>query len=319
MAGFAVFALLLIGGAGFFFAKGFGKYRSEFNGWDDLASKIKRLERESPYPSAANEKKLASHLGDYEKKVEALYQSLAKFQKPLDDAMQDRDFPQKLKTRVQGFLDLAGEKGLAIEDKENFYLGFDAYSSSLPKPDLVPLLNYQLDATSYLLKQLVESGASRLNQLSRELLPGEALNPENAEAESGSRSVVQKFPVKIAFAGRHQAFQNFVNRIANDEEYFFILRALRVENSAPDGPKIEEDSKAVFVNDKGETATMEFTEEMGLNDLPWDEFVTKMAGAGYRQVSQDARILFGEEDVEVEAVIDLVRFLPPGEEGAEKK
>ena len=329
LAGFAVFALLLIGGTGFFFFKGFGEYRSAYHGWDDLASKIKKLERETPYPSRTNQQEIETQLGDYEGKVKSLYESLAKFQKPLDETMLDRDFPQKLKTRVEGFQQLAGEKGLTVEAKDEakdgFYLGFNAYSSSLPKPSLVPLLNYQLDATNHLLKQLVESGASRLTRLSREALPGEdassgepvASSGESEEASDGG-SVVQKFPIKIDFVCRHQAFQNFVNRIANDEEYFFILRALRVENSAPDGPKIAEESQqAVFVKDGGETASQGVMEENGLNELARADFVAKMAEAGYRQVSQDARILFGQEDLKVEAVIDLVRVLPPqGGEGS---
>ena len=319
MAGFAVFALLIIGGAGFYFAKGFGNYRSEFNGWDDLASKIKRLEREAPYPNTANKRELENQLGNYEKGVNSLYESLSKFQKPLDQAMLDRDFPQKLKTRVEGFLELAGEKGMTIESKEDFYLGFDAYGSSLPKPGLVPLLNYQLDATHHLLKQLVESGATRLDKLSREMIPGEDPSAEKSDPGSGARSVVQKFPIKLDFAGRHQAFQDFVNRVANDEEYFFVLRALRIENSAPTGPIIEGEGNAVFMNEAGEVASQELRNQTGEKDLSWDEFVRKMADLGYRLVSQDARILFGEEEVQVEAVVDLVRFLSPEEVGAREE
>lgn len=331
LAGYFAFTALLVGGAGFFFYQGRSAFSEQFDGWDSLKGKIARLEKETPYPSPENEDQMKAIVTDYDGKVKALFESLDRYQKPLNTQMSDSEFAnQVLKGKVAEFLKLAAEKGLEIDKKEEFYLGFDAYKTTFPRPEIVPAIGYQLDAINHLLTQLADSGVQRLRFLTRENLPGEiqaapatpaaAAAPGAAEAVPATPGivpglVVQKYPITLRFVSTHAGFQSFVNRVANDKDYFFILRLLRVENSSPDGPALggddSPDGGPVFKKADGTTATRDEMDAKGRATLPFNDFVAAMTADGWQLQRQDARIIFGQETVEVFAVIDLVRFLPP--------
>ncbi|MBL9154695.1 MAG: Amuc_1100 family pilus-like protein [Verrucomicrobiales bacterium] len=323
LAGYILFTAILLGGSGFFLFKSRSAYNETFEGWDSLKGKIIRFEKEVPYPSEDNEKKLEGIVTEYDGKVKALYESLSRYQKPLNAQLTDNEFAnQILKNKVADFLKLAGEKGMEVEKKEEFYLGFDAYKTTFPRPEIVPALGYQLDAIEHLLKQLAESGADKLSLLSREQLPGEVAPADPATAGDTPPGivpgqVVQKYPITLTFAADHRDFQEFLNRLANDKEYFFILRVLRVDNSSPDGPSLGGDESGAggpsFAKADGTVATKEIMEAKGLATLPFDQFVTAMTADGWEIQRKDARIIFGQEKLTVFAVIDLVRFLSPDE------
>ena len=322
LGGYIVFTALLLGGAGFFFVKSRAAYNEKFEGWDSLKGKIARLEMEIPFPSEGNEEELLKIVTDYDAKVKGLYDGLASYQKPLKAEMTDTDFTnQILKGKVGEFVKLAAEKNLEVDKKEEFYMGFDAYKTTFPRPDVVPVLNYQLEAVEHLLKQLAESGVDRLRFLTREVLPGEAVATDTANPEAAkglvAGQVVQKYPITLGFDADHPDFQEFINRVANDKEFFFIVRLLRVDNSSPSGPSLEgADGSAggpSFKKADGSTATKEQMEAKGLATLPFDQFLAAMNADGWEIQKKDARIIFGQEKVGVFAVIDLVRFLSPDE------
>ncbi|MCB1092984.1 MAG: Amuc_1100 family pilus-like protein, partial [Verrucomicrobiae bacterium] len=224
---------------------------------------------------------------------------------------------QILKGKVSDFLKLASEKKMELEKRDDFYMGFDAYRTTFPRPEVVSALNYQLEAVEHLLNSLAESGVDRLNFLTREQLPGEEQTAD-AVAATGivKGEVVQKYPITLGFVADHRDFQEFVNRIANDKDYFFILRVLRVDNSSPGGPSFETEGglgQSAWLKPDGIEATQTEMEEMGMGTLPYDEFSKKAIEAGWQQKRQDARIIFGQEKLEVFTVIDLVRFLSPDE------
>ncbi|MCB1063348.1 MAG: Amuc_1100 family pilus-like protein [Verrucomicrobiae bacterium] len=316
LAGYLVVTVALLGGAGFFFAKGRGAYDESFSGWDNLSSKIERLEKEVPYPSEENQKELDDLVTAYSAEVNALYESLARYQKPLNQDISDSEFTtQVLAGKVSAFTKFASENKFGIDNKEQFYMGMSSYQSTFPKPAIVPLLNYQLEAIDYLLRLMVDAGVDSLRYVTREGLPGEnEADTPGTEGGIVAGQVVQKYPINLRFSTSHAALQDFVNQLANDKEYFFILRMLRVDNSSPDGPEVSDGGAGpLFKADDGSVPSQELTDQIMSQALSFEETAAAFAEKGFQMQREDARIIFGQEKLGVFAVIDVVRFLPPNE------
>ncbi len=321
LATFGVIALLLIGGAAFFCLKAKGSYDEAMNGWGDKLTKIGSLSKRVPYPSKEAEEKIKKQLDDYNAEVSDLYQNLNKFQKPLNLTIKDTEFQQLVRTKVEEILGIASGAGFVIEDSEEFYLGFDLYKGRLPSPETVPLLDYELGAIDHLVRKIIESGGDSLVALARDPIPGE----EGAENRKQEESVVHKYPVRLKFTGSHEAFQKFVNQAANDKEYFYIFRVMKVENQNPEPPAKLSTGLAgeypVYKNpNTQEVATPDLLEDWGWPGAPEGDVISAAAKAGFEPASEDARILMGQEKLDVYLIVDIVRFLDPEEvKTAEKK
>jgi hypothetical protein len=177
--------------------------------------------------------------------------------------------------------------GLELATGEDFLLGFDLYTNTLPSPDLVPLLEYQADAIDHLLGMLVDSGAESLDAFERDPIPGEPGGAVNAET-----GWVRKYPIRLRFGTSFDSFQQFMNALANDREFFYIVRVLRVKNEAAEG----------VVKSTGDSGVAD--REAGLPSAEADD------GAKGR----DARVLMGQEKLDIFMVVDIVRFPLPDEE-----
>lgn len=315
LAGYIVAAVILIGGAGFYFFQGLSAYGRNFSGWDSLAGKISNLEKKVPYPKEENEEALRKLVEGYDGEVKGLYDSLARYQRPFDTNITDTAFTtQVLAKKVEEFLKTASESQFQIDEKEQFFMAMEEYQSAIPKPEVVPLLNYQLEAIDHLLRTMVDSGIERLNLVSRDSLP---LEVAAADAAPAALKVVEKYPLRVRFVADHPSFQEFVNRVSNDKEYFFIIRVLRVENSSPTGPVLDAgDEGPGFKDINGNPPPQELVDQLRSTATSTEEMISQMAEKGYTMQREDARIIFGQEKLEVFAVIDLVQFRSPEEVSA---
>jgi hypothetical protein len=309
---FGVFALALIGGTGFYAFSGYANYSDKIAGWDSNVGTIESLERRVPYPNKENAEALKEEVVKYNSAVQELYQSLNSFQRPLNTALQGTQFAQLVKKTVQDYREFAKVGGLEIESAEEFQLGFDAYAASIPAPQLVPVLDYELEAIDHLLKGLVTSRVGSLLSFERDAIPGEPGGAE--EHDSG---VVHKYPVRLRFRSDYNALQTFVNSIANDKQFFYVVRVLKVQNGAIEGPMKTTGESALgqgyVYGDTGEPVALEDLELLGLG-IDSDEEVAEAArAAGYLPSQQDARVLMGQEELEAYMVVDIVRFVNPEE------
>lgn len=308
---FGVFALLLIGAAGFYAFSSYGDYSEEMSGWDSSVGTIESLERRVPYPNEENAEALKKSVEGYDASVQDLYQSLISFQRPLNAALQGTQFAQLVKKNVQEYREFAKTGGLEIESTEEFQLGFDAYSSSIPAPELVPVLDYELEAIDHLLRELVTSGVDTLMSFERDAIPGEA-----GGAEDHDSGVVHKYPVRLRFRSDYESFQKFINSVANDKDFFYVVRVLKVQNEKVEGPlKTTDDGGAGqrYVYPDGEPVSFEDIQILRQSVATDEEMEAAAREAGYALTQQDARVLMGLEKLEVYMVIDIVRFVNPGE------
>lgn len=304
---FGIVAAVLLGGAGFYCFKGHSSFKDAGGEFKTRRTNLLRLKKSQPYPNEENLKRIEKEVAEYETEIKGLFESLDRFQQPLNTSLDSTEFLTTLKAKFGAFKALAKEKGLKIENEEEFYMGMDAYRAKLPDSKAVPLLYYQLSAIEYLLNMLAEEGATGLISLQRELLPVE-MSSGGGEGEA-STTVVAKYPVSLTFESKHPAFVEIVNKITNDNKYFFILRALRVDNSEKEGvPKGgNEESVPRYVNAQGLDAPQDLLSEIP-QDLSVPDQVNWMKEKGYELQSSDARILLGNESLRAFMVIDVVRF-----------
>jgi len=317
---FGVAALVLIGGSGFYALSNFGDYSDSLESWDNRVGTIESLERRTPYPDEENKEALQIKVEEYEAGVESLYQSLNSFQRPLNEQLASTDFVQQVMSRVQEFRTFARDEGLEIENGGEFQLGFDAYSNQIPPQELVPYLDYELEAIDHLLRTLVAKNCQRLVTFERDPILGE---PGGDEASDGS--VVDKYPVRFRFVGSHECLQEFVNALANDRQFFYIVRVLKVRNEQTEGPvKLLQNNAGQeiprFINSETqEMAGIEELERWDWQNVSSSELEARARAEGFINAKQDARVLFGQENLEVFMVVDIARFLSPTEVGDEEE
>lgn len=276
---FGIVSVLLLAATGFYAASSFQRYRESLSKWDAKVELIADLEGQVPYPDEKNASVLEKRVGSYRDSVRALSETLKSFQRPLVTGVENTAAQMRAMKYVEDFRLFAKANAFAIESENEFLLGFDAYADKVPDPDLVPLLCFQMDAIDHLLRKLATSGAKSMTSFERDPLPG-----ESGSRESSSGAVIQKYPVRIRFQTDHEGLQRFVNELANDREFFFTIRVLKVQNENQEGP---------------------------LKQIPEDE--TSSVGPEKSleipiQSEQDARVLMGQERLNLFMVIDICRF-----------
>lgn len=286
--GFGVVMLLLLGGAGFFMMQSLSAFNSASNEFGMLASKKGKLEKKPIFPSQENLEGFTKQLDQFEEKVNALHGKLKQFQRPLDNSLQAKDFPQVLGDAVKAF------RNYTRQDKpvllpEDFYFGMNKYEKGgLPPQAATGILKYQLDAIERLLKVMIATGSDEIYRFVRETTPLEL--PDGKDPELTSQ--VAKYTVTVGFLTTHDGFRNFLNNISNDREFFYIVRVLRVDNEIKDGPERNVEQQVIMRNpETGEVVN-----------------VGAEGADGKNLVAQDARVIFGKEKLRVTVVIDLCRF-----------
>jgi hypothetical protein len=306
-----IVSLLLIGGAAIFLFISRSAFKETENTFDEKEATIENLAKKKPHPDNSGLKAISELHTEYKGVVDELYESLANFQHPLNMELRAEDFQKLVLDKKRAFESAAAKKGMEVKisDGADFYFGMDRYASIIPASEIVPLLNYQLEAIDRLLTLMLDSGVGALVELERELLHVEN-NSGGVDPDEGKPVI--RYALKVRFVADHPALQKFINSLANDDEFFFLLRVLRIDNSSPEGVAASAaddgpfDRIPVFSGPDGEAPPQEILAE--ISDMSIDEMTEHMVNLGYSINSGDAKVLFGEEKLRVFAVIDVARF-----------
>jgi hypothetical protein len=292
--GFFVVLALALAAAGFYYFSSRSAYKEALSGFDDQRRMISTLERKSPYPNAENVDRIVESVTAYQGEVAESQSKLLTYQKELDETMTQPEFRKKLQDAVSEFEKGARLVGLTLP--EDFYMGMQRYRAEIPRKEAVGLLNYQLSSIDNLMRVLANVGATELIEIDRATLPIEY--DSYKEEEGAEQAPLEKYPLRIAFSGPHQAFTGVFNQISNDKEFFYIVRYVRIESSMKDGP---DRSSAGFFEEPGADFSpgAAAPEESG--------FFGGDASTGGENPDYDASLIMGQETIKVLAVIDLVR------------
>jgi len=321
LAVFGVISFVVIAAVGFYAFSSYGAYQAALVDWDSKVGTIESLERKVPYPNKANEESIKAEVAVYEKAVEGLFSSLDRFQPQLNATLTNTEFQQLVKTKIQEFRQHAQTTNFDIELLPDFQLGFDSYSINLPTADLVPILDYELAAIDHVLRLAVECGIISMTSFERDPIPGEAGAPASYDSKAA-----EKYPIRVRFTTSHEGFQKFINAVANDPDFFYLVRVLKVSNESKEG------AVKLAGTDGGDLPRYENPETKQVADRAmldgWgytpenpetDEMKASAKAEGFIYSNTDARVLMGLEKLDVFMVIDITRFLKPDPNAVEEK
>ena len=290
--------LVLLGGSGFFLFKAHSDYSTSTGSYKRTKKDVEELMAKPIYPKKENLEALVKDFDEFEAKVDALHTSLQAFQQPLNDSIDPTQFPQQLRGAIEEFRAYAIERRVVVPD--NFYLGMNAYEEGIPKKEATGILNFELEAIQFLLRMIIDSGADEIYSLSREETPQERGEP-NPELESR----VVKYTLQVSFEIEHGGFQNFLNQISNEKEYFFVTRVLRIDNEEKFGPPRNVMKQTVVKDPETGQVVTEFPTDSEGNIISGDK----------EYIVEDASVIFGNEKLCVTAILDLCRFPNQSEPG----
>ncbi|MFD2160435.1 Amuc_1100 family pilus-like protein [Rubritalea tangerina] len=196
------------------------------------------LQAVQPYPNQANLANKTDIVDDYSQASRDLG---AKFAAYKPDAKVVEDFaPDRFSKIVSEFRERLDEsfKGNDVELPERCVYGFEAYASKFPRPEATGELNYQVQATEWLLGELAKQKPEALLNVVRKKLEVESAparpatrknNRRAAEVEEEEKALIE-MPMELTFRCTEAELSEFLSVIANTEKYPFVIRAVRVQN-----------------------------------------------------------------------------------------
>jgi len=284
---------LLVAGSLFYSAR--SKWSDARQAFDKAAAERNRLERLDPFPNDANYRKLKVHLENYGAALDKMKEELRKQVVPAPP-LAPNEFQSRLRQATIATLNRAHANNVKIPDK--FELGFDEFTTTMPKTAVAPLLGQELSQIQMLVNILLDAKVDSVTAFYRAPLPEErgvtptptpkpTPVPRQKTAARGGKSTKLAESVAIAppallernvadltFKATPAAARKVLNDIVSPTGQFFIIRTLYVHNEKDKGPPREKTAEA-----------NPSPAETGLN------------------------FIVGNEHIEVSARIEMVRFM----------
>lgn len=227
------FAVMFVGvaGLGFLLYTAHGTYSDVSDAYNEQVTQLLRLQSLQPYPDDQNLKKYQEQKDIFANGVAELRKSLAAQELP-QPQLTAVQFQDALKQSAAQYANKAAAVGVKLPD--GFYLGFESYRNTPPKPEAASPLGRQLRAIEVVLNRLLDAGrVSSVDAINRLPLPEEQGVATKAPVKKG---LVSYYPFDLKFTCIQPAFRKFLNSVVSDKEQFFVVRSVRVANSSDKGP-----------------------------------------------------------------------------------
>src|SRR6266545_7755745 len=222
------------------------KWSDARQAFDTAAAERSRLEHLDPFPNDANYRKLKVHLENYSAALDKFKEELKKEVAPAPP-LAPNEFQSRLRQAVIGTLNRAHANNVKLPDK--FELGFDEFTTAMPKTSVAPLLGQELSQIQMLINILLDAKVDSVTSLHRAPLPEERKSlltptPSPAAGRTGTATKtatppptpLQRNIVDVTFKATPAAARKVLNEIANSSGQFFIIRTLYVHNEKDKGP-----------------------------------------------------------------------------------
>ena len=263
----------------------FGKAKTQF---DQQVIELNALQRHTPYPTDANLRKMKTQAEDYAVRIEKLKEELKRRVLPVTPMA-----PNEFQNRLRQAVTMVTEKARANKVKlpENFYLGFEEFSSALPDTAAAPLLGQQLAQVELLLNILLDARVEAVTSLRRVPVvatpaasPTPAGGRKPAAAAAQAAPVIERSVVDASFVSLPGTARRVLNQVSTADQQFYIIRTLHVLNEKDKGPPRESAAGA----------------------SPSDTAATPRATPGTGNTALN--FIVGNERITTSARIEMVRF-----------
>jgi hypothetical protein len=269
------------------------KWNDARQAFDTAAAERSRLQGLDPFPNDANYRKLKVHLENYSTALDQFKEELKKEVAP-GPPLAPNEFQSRLRQAVIATLIRANANHVKLPDK--FQLGFDEFTSVMPKTPVAPLLGQELSQIQMLINILLDAKVDSVTSFHRAPLPdergpgpsptpapGRVPGQRPAAAKTITPSLLERNVVDLTFKAAPAAARKVLNEITSSNEQFYIIRTLYVHNEKDKGPSREKTAPPTPVE-------------------------TTQANPAQQGPAAPLNFIVGNEHIEVSARIEMLRF-----------
>lgn len=268
--------------------------------FDKAAAERRRLERLDPFPNDANYQKMKVYIEKYSAALDKFKEELKTFVLPAPP-LPPNEFQSRLRQVTTVTRSRASTNKVKLPD--NFQLGFDEFTTTLPNTVAAPLLGQELSQIQMLMNILVDARVDSVTSFQRAHLPEEqeralapkatptpvpgrkttaALGQKPAAPSTTEPKLLERNIVNLTFKATPSAARKVLNQIWGSTGQFYIIRTLYVRNEKEKGPPREKTTET-------NTAATEPAAPNTPGNAPLNFIV-------------------GNEHIEISARIEMVRF-----------
>jgi hypothetical protein len=287
-----VFGICLLIAAFFLFSTK-SSYSQAFARFEEAATERGRLERQDPFPSEANYKKMQGYVAEYGVGLDKLKEDLKTRVLPVP-ALAPNQFQSRLR---QGMVTTA-ERARAnrVQIPANFALGFDEYTAALPSTAAAPLLGQQLSQIELLLNMLLDARVDAVSTFTRTPLreehgapattiPTAAAGRKPPPAATTGAKMLERSTIDLTFIAAPSTARKVLNQISSSNQQFCVIRILHVHNLKDKGPPRDQ---------PGQTA------QTGM--------APPQTTAGKAPTNAALNFIVGNEHIETSMKVEFIRF-----------
>lgn len=332
LTGFLITTFVGAGALGFLLFQAKGKYTEASTAYADKVAELQTLQGGKPYPDEANYKKVLELQKNHQQAIHDLQKQLAAAEIPVEP-MTPEKFQDNLREAIKRVRTLAAQKGTQIGDKDGgtdkFSLGFEVYESQPPKPEAAAPLGRMLKAIETVVTEVINSGAVKITaDVKRSPLPEEEAGqskPPVAQPKGGASSkkgqdeapLVKRYPFDIKFSARETSVRTFINNVVSNKQQFFVPASIRITNQQPAGPSkgglsAAPDSPAPVAATPADPNAPQPAPTPNTSEVPQAPVAASSTG-------EALKFVVGEEQLDVEARIEVVDFAEPAPEKSTEK
>ncbi len=288
ISGLIAVTVVATGALAFFLTQSMTRFQETSDAYTQQVQKLHTLQNRVPFPNAENLEKTKQLEAQYKDALKDLRQQLQKMEIPIVPDVSPQGFQDDLRTAVNRTAEKAAAAGVILP--KDFYLGFSQYKDSPPTNTAAPALARQLKVIDKLVADLIDFKIQSIDYLERQPLPEESnaaaapSGPGGPQKEKKASPGVQRYGITLGYTAEQAKFRVAFNSLLNDNQ-FFIVRAVNIQNTSPAGPPVAQADKA------GAAATSPAAE-------------TKAA---------DLNVILGREAVKVSMRLEMIGFAEPAE------
>lgn len=321
----------MLSGTFLFLGKGAGgDYDKSVKGISKTRNKIQHVKSNAPYPNAENAEVYMTAISSYADGATKYRDSFLVYSPDTKGAPNNAEVSGAITADVNRLTGQYKELGIAIPEStptNKFRFGFEAFGDKMVPKEVASEVEYQRKALAWMFDKLAEAKPSAITNVHRHKVDP-VLDPSTNGLSTFDRNkarVLQKeayygLPLELTFTGSEQTLKQFLESLAQSKEYFFSVRALRVQNEKTEAPLAQAD----FEEAQPDTAPGgDFSpDDFGFGDGDagesvegGDALVEGGAPAPAEESTQDSGLVIkkvsGGEQVHVFLKLDLLVFKDP--------
>jgi hypothetical protein len=279
------------------------KWSDARQAFEKAAAERSRLQNLDPFPNDANYRKLKVHLENYTAALDKFKEELKKEVAP-GPPLAPNEFQSRLRQAAIATLNRAHANNVKLPDK--FELGFDEFTTTMPKTSVAQLLGQELSQIQMLINILLDAKVDGLTSFRRAPLPEEhevsptlapkatptptrrgspvrGQKPAEPGAAASAVNLVERNVVDLTFKAAPGVARKVLNEITSSNGQFYIIRTLYVHNEKDKGPPREKTAGPTPVE-------------------------TTQANPAQQGPAAPLNFIVGNEHIEVSARIEMLRF-----------